>query len=130
MADERNNRISVWTRRSTSSADWTNQSTFGGNVTIATRFVSLTGVFVSEDGLTTWVAAYRNHRISVWTRSSARSTDWTQHCSFGGPGTDDSRLWGLEGRFVSSEHVFLSADRETGWVAETHNHRISVWTSS
>ncbi|MFM9107890.1 MAG: hypothetical protein ACKOWF_14460, partial [Chloroflexota bacterium] len=69
VADESNSRISVWTRPDTGAnkTAWTNQTTFGSDGTGSSQFSRPYGVVVSADGLTAWVADYKNNRISVWT---------------------------------------------------------------
>jgi DNA-binding beta-propeller fold protein YncE len=76
---------------------------------------------VSADGLTAWIADTFNHRISVWTRSSANSTVWGNPTTFGTKGTGPSN-------FDSPYGVAVSADGLTAWIADQGNSRFSVWT--
>jgi DNA-binding beta-propeller fold protein YncE len=70
VADTVNNRISIWTRPDTSSTTWSFSTTFGsGPDSGDDNFRYLSGVFVSADTLTAWVADYENDRISIWTQS-------------------------------------------------------------
>ncbi|MGI9252195.1 MAG: hypothetical protein ACR2J8_00480, partial [Thermomicrobiales bacterium] len=114
VADTGNHRISVWTRPSTSSTAWANQTTFGSQGSGASNFYFPFSVAVSADLLTAWVADASNYRISVWGRPSAGSTTWTNKTTFSGVG------------FATG--VAVSPDGLTLWVAENSYHRISVWT--
>jgi sugar lactone lactonase YvrE len=66
-----NNRVSVWKRPNTTTdaTAWTNQTTFGGDGSSPSQFYDPSGIFVSANGLTAWVADLDNNRISVWTLS-------------------------------------------------------------
>jgi DNA-binding beta-propeller fold protein YncE len=119
IADTANNRMSVWTRASPSSADWTNETTFGSS----SYFDMPVGVFVSDGGRAAWVADLANHRISVWIRSRSGSTDWINQTSFGSQGSGAAN-------FDGPSDVWVSSDGKTVWVAETRNSRISVWERS
>jgi len=83
----------------------------------------LSGVFVSGDGLTAFVPDSGTHNISVWTRSSATSADWTNETAFGGAGSEP-------GRFLLPRIVFMSADSKTAFGADSDNNRISICTRS
>ena len=122
VADTSNSRISVWTRPSDTSTDWSHSVNFGsGPGSGADNLNYPGGVAVSADGRTAWVADSENHRISVWTRSTDTSTDWSHSVNFGsGPGSGDAE-------FNTPEHVAISPDTLTAWVADTSNNRISVW---
>ncbi|MCA9877299.1 MAG: hypothetical protein KC442_05945 [Thermomicrobiales bacterium] len=123
VADQGNDRVSVWTRPNAGSIDWTNQTTFGMNGIGPSRFQRPKGVAVSADGLKVWVADYWNYRISVWTRPSAGSADWTSQTTFGTNGTGANQ-------FKEPMGVAVPANGLTAWVADLNNHRISVWTSA
>lgn len=69
MADNDNNRISVWTRPAADSTDWSNQTTFGAEGDGPDEFDNPTGVFASADGRTVFVGDTENGRVSVWTLS-------------------------------------------------------------
>jgi len=120
VADYNNDRISVWTRSSTSATTWTNSATFGGRGSESGQFTAPQGVAVSPDGLTAWVADSANHRISVWTRESTSATTWTPSTTFGTEGNGVGNL-----RYPNA--VTASADGLTAWVSDIGNDRISVW---
>jgi DNA-binding beta-propeller fold protein YncE len=69
VGDTLNNRISIWTRSTTSSTTWTHSTSFGTNGSSADQFNAPKGVFVSANSLTAWVADQSNNRISIWTQS-------------------------------------------------------------
>ena len=123
VADTMNNRISVWTRPSSSSKEWSNQTTFGtsGNQTGQLDYPQ--SVTVSSNGLTALVADTGNQRISVWTRPSSRSTIWTNKTTYGTQGQD------LE-NFSSPTSVATSPGGSTAWVVDAQNHRVSIWKKS
>ncbi|MGI9253311.1 MAG: hypothetical protein ACR2J8_06165 [Thermomicrobiales bacterium] len=127
IGDDSNNRVSVWTRPGTTGANataWANQTTFGVYGTGPNQFKAPSGVFVSADGLTVWIADYSNHRISVWTRpgtTGANATAWTNQTTFGSNGSSPSQ-------FDTPYGVYASVDGLTAWVADSGNARISVWT--
>lgn len=119
VRDTDNNRVSVWTRPNASGA-WTNQTTFGSFGTGASNFDYPVGGAVSGDGLTAWVADYRNDRISVWTRTSPTSA-FSNQTTFGSSGSGSSNLNVPLG-------VAISPDGLTAWIVDTNNNRISVWS--
>ena len=121
VADSNNHRISVWTRPTSTLTDWSHSTNFGSEGTSNPNFRSPHGVAVSANGRTAWVADSFNNRISVWTRSTENSTDWSPSYTFGSQGTDDAN-------FKNPFGVAVSVDERTAWVADSHNHRISVWT--
>jgi DNA-binding beta-propeller fold protein YncE len=120
IADGHDHRISVWSRPNVD-ADWTPQATFGSFGSDADQFDSPRGVAVSGDGQTAFIAD-DNHRISVWTRMTTGS-DWEPQTHFGGPGINSNQ-------FGVPSGIAVSTDGLTAWVADTGNHRISVWTRS
>jgi DNA-binding beta-propeller fold protein YncE len=133
VADTGNSRMSVWTKRGATSSEWVNQTTFGDYGDAAGEFRSPTGVALSGNETTALVADAFNDRVSVWTRRSATSTDWTNQSTFGsgpdwsdpdtiGSGADDAN------QFWSPAGVAVSADSLTALVADKLNDRISVWT--
>jgi DNA-binding beta-propeller fold protein YncE len=75
----------------------------------------------SVDGLTAAVADMDNDRISVWTRTTATGTDWTNQATFGSSGSGTSQ-------FDTPHGLALSVDGLTVAVADLINDRISVWT--
>lgn len=121
VADTYNGRISVWTRPDVSSTAWSNVTTFGSYGGDASQFNFPTGVAVSPDDLTVWVAEAGNHRISVWSRPDSVSTDWSNLTTFGSEGSGPSQ-------FNNPDGVAVSADGRKVWVADTDNYRISIWT--
>jgi DNA-binding beta-propeller fold protein YncE len=123
VADSLNDRISVWTRSSAASADWTDQTTFGSIGEGASDFYSPESVAISSDGLTAFIVDMGNARISVWTRSSAHSTDWANQTTFGSFGSRASE-------FNLPFDCAVSSDDKTVFVADYNNNRISIWTRS
>jgi DNA-binding beta-propeller fold protein YncE len=123
VADTFNHRISVWTRSSIGSTEWTNQAVFGEEGSGDTEFNEPRAVAISGDGLTVWVVDSYNDRISVWTRSDSSSTNWTHQTTFGGYGAGPSQFYDPRGIAVSSDGL-------TAYVADTNNFRMSVWIRS
>jgi DNA-binding beta-propeller fold protein YncE len=111
------NRISVWTA---SGSGWVHQLNFGSRGNGPGQFLNALGMAVSGDGQTAWVADTDNHRISVWVRSG---NTWAQQTTFGSLGSDPNR-------FNTPAGVAVSPDGQIAWVADSRNHRISVWTKA
>jgi DNA-binding beta-propeller fold protein YncE len=103
---------------------WGNQTTFGSQGFDPNQFYQPPGVALSGDGLTAAVADTGNHRISVWTRTTATGTDWTPQTTFG----SDSYGGSGSTEFDFPNAVALTGDGLTAVVADTNNYRISVWT--
>ncbi|MFM8593203.1 MAG: hypothetical protein ACKOCK_02270, partial [Chloroflexota bacterium] len=123
VADYSNNRISVWIRTSDTSTNWSHSSNFGTSGNGDANFDRPIGVAVSPNGRTVWGADLFNSRISVWTRPTNTSTDWSHSINFGGQGTEDYNFGGPTG-------VAVSANGRTVWVSDSANNRISIWTYS
>ena len=123
VADQFNNRISVWTRPTDSSTEWSHSTNFGTEGSGVSQFQAPIGVAVSGSGRTVWVTEYSNNRISVWTRPSNTSTNWSPSTTFGSYGSGDDS-------FHAPMAVAVSADGRTVWVADSANNRISIWTYS
>ncbi len=121
VADTENNRISIWTRPDASSTSWSNQTTFGTKGSSNDQFENPSGIFVSADSLTAWVAESENNRISIWTRPDKNSTTWTNQTTFGTFGSNSDQ-------FSYPYNLVVSADGLTAWVADRSNDRISIWT--
>ncbi|MFT4038869.1 MAG: NHL repeat-containing protein [Thermomicrobiales bacterium] len=122
IADYFNNRVSVWTRPDASGVNWSNQTTFGsGPASGASNFRYPTGVAVAADGLTVWIADSQNHRVAVWSRPNPGGS-WTAGPAIAGP-TSGSSLTKLD----SPQGVAITADGMTAIVADSFNHRVSVW---
>jgi sugar lactone lactonase YvrE len=121
VVDKGNNRIVVWTRPDATSTAWSYSAQFGSFGTGNDNFSSPTGIFVSPDTLTAWVADAFNHRVVVWTRPDAASTTWTYSTQFGSQGSGDTN-------FENPTGIFVSEDTLTAWVADLGNHRIVIWT--
>ena len=47
---------------------------------------------MTPDALTALIADTDNHRISVWTRTGANSTDWSNQTTFGSFGSGPSNF--------------------------------------
>ena len=120
VADSNNNRVSVWTK--TGATTWANVTTFGsGPGSGASEFSVPTGVAVSADGQTAWIAEVGNNRVSVWGKTGA--TTWANVTTFGSAGSEPSQ-------FNQPFGVEVSADGQTVWVADRDNHRVSIWTKT
>ncbi|MFM9105425.1 MAG: beta-propeller fold lactonase family protein [Chloroflexota bacterium] len=116
VADTGNNRVSVWTR---AGGAWSNTAMFGsGPGAGGTEFSSPSGVAVSADGGTAWVADTGNNRISVWANAGGT---WSPLGTFGLPGA-------ATGQLNQPVAVYAAASERTAWVTDTGNNRISVWT--
>jgi len=121
VADTLNARVSVWTRPSLESNDWTWQTSFGSTGYDPAEFYSVTDVAVSPDGLVAWVTDRDNERVSVWQRPDASSAAWAHLGNFGGgPGAGP-------GQFDKPLGVAVAPDLRTLWVADSENDRVSVW---
>ncbi len=121
VADYNNNRIVIWTRPDASSTTWSYNAQFG-TAGIGDSGLNLpSGIAVSPDTLTAWVADYNNKRIVIWTRQDASSTTWSYSTRFGSQGSGDAFFTGPTG-------IAVSADTLTVWVADPSNYRIAVWT--
>jgi sugar lactone lactonase YvrE len=121
VADQMNDRISIWTRDDVTSTVWRSSAQFGSSGSGDSEFSGPSGIFVSSDTLTAWIADNGNSRIAIWTRSDSASTTWSYCAKFGKQGAGDSDLSNPNG-------VFASADSLTTWVADFGNNRISIWT--
>ncbi|MFT4039764.1 MAG: hypothetical protein QM692_16405 [Thermomicrobiales bacterium] len=66
IADSANDRISVWSRPTASSAAWSPLTTFGTSGSGPANFANPTGIALSPDDSVAWIADYSNDRISVW----------------------------------------------------------------
>jgi tripartite motif-containing protein 71 len=118
VADQGNHRVSIWAN---SGGVWDSINEFGsGSGSTDDQFDIPTGVAVSTDGKTAWVADSGNHRVSVWVISGIV---WTNLTTFGTFGSGQAR-------FNLPRGVAVSADGKTAWVADQGNHRISVWTNA
>lgn len=121
VADAFNHRISVWTRPTDTSTEWSPIARFGSNGTGRRNFKFPTRVVVSADTLTAWVSDSLNSRISIWSRQDAQSTTWTPLSRFGRSGRGPSQF-----RFPAD--IKVSADTLTAWVVDQENQRIAIWT--
>ncbi len=109
-------RVSVWRKQPNGS--WTNPFSLGngtGNGLDQFRFP--TGVAVSGDGRTLWVADTGNTRVSVWRESNGI---WGPLTTFGSGGTGP-------GQFDDVVGVAVSGDGQTAWAIDRINTRVSVW---
>jgi DNA-binding beta-propeller fold protein YncE len=122
ISDSGNHRISIWSR-SNPGANWNPLVRLGG-VSAGSgpgQFNFPVGASVTADQLTIYVADQNNNRISVWSRPSASSTDWSPLTRFGFAGTYDAQ-------FRSPHWVVVAPDQRTLYVADTDNNRISIWS--
>lgn len=110
-------RVSVWRKQLNGS--WTNPFSLGsGTGDGADQFENPTGVAVSGNGRTLWVADTGNKRVSVWEESGGF---WTPSATFGSSGTGP-------GQFSDPVGVAVSGTGQTAWVIDRINTRVSVWT--
>jgi DNA-binding beta-propeller fold protein YncE len=121
ITDQVLNRVFVWTRPATSAA-WLYQTAFGtGGGSGATQFADPGRAALSPDGLTFWIADWGNNRVSIWSRTSATSTSWNHQVNFGTLGSGNSNL-------DHPQSVAVAPDGLMVWIADTENHRVSIWT--
>lgn len=66
IADMSNNRISVWTRPTTSSTTWTNLTTFGSYGSGAANFSNPNSVTLGSSDSILYICEATNNRISIW----------------------------------------------------------------
>ncbi|MFM9106755.1 MAG: NHL repeat-containing protein [Chloroflexota bacterium] len=66
VADTGNNRIAVWTRANSNATTWTSKAVFGKFGVDPDRFSGPSGIALSSDGVTAWIADTGNNRVSVW----------------------------------------------------------------
>lgn len=119
VADFDNDRISVWSRPSATSPDWTNLTTFGdaGPDTLD----GPAGVALSGNELQLYVTDYANNRVTIWSRPDTDGQAWAFAGEFGAGGI-------TLGQFDGPRSLALSADELTMYVADSNNGRISIWT--
>ncbi|MGI9252128.1 MAG: NHL repeat-containing protein, partial [Thermomicrobiales bacterium] len=123
ICDDSNNRVSVWTRPSTTGSgatDWTFTKTFGELGTNDDQFSRPYGIAISDNGLTVFIAELGNDRVSVWTRpatTGSNATNWTNQTTFGSDTV-----------FSGPAALAISTDGLTLWIVDSSNHRMSVWT--
>ncbi len=77
VGDTGNNRVSVWTRPSTSSTAWSHAYNVGSPGAAPNQFTSPNGVAISCDTLTLYVGDSGNSRVSIWTRPNVASATWS-----------------------------------------------------
>jgi DNA-binding beta-propeller fold protein YncE len=128
VADMINDRISIWTRPSTSSKTWSYRDSFGTRGEGDSNFRSPRGIAVSADTLTIWIADHKNQRISVWARPDKDSTDWRPSAQFSGFGTGPSAL-------KYPQRVAVTPDGRTALVSGVNSIGFSagvveIWTKS
>lgn len=92
VADTLNNRVSVWTRTSTSSTSWSNLTTFGGSSTDSTVLQQPAGLEISSDGLTLWVCD-GHETVVIWKRPNVSSTSWSVHQVLGAGGNQPQTIY-------------------------------------
>lgn len=122
MADNsiQGNRVTVWTRSTVTSTDWTQSTSFGsGPGSGAAQLDHPWDVSLADDGLSAFVADAYNHRVSVWGRPNGTSTDWTHSTNFGTFGTGADQL--------SYPSSIVVHGEDQVFVGDVGNYRISVW---
>ena len=113
--------FSVWTRPDAFSNFWSNPKMVSARGSGESDLMNPWGLAISADELTMWVADSANHRISVWTRPNANSTNWSHQTNFGSQGSGPDQ-------FNQPSDVAVSNDSRTVWVTEYASNRVSVWT--
>ena len=121
VADTFNSRIVIWSRPDAASTTWSYLAKFGTSGSGDSNLSNPTGVWVSGDGLTTWIADFLNNRIAIWSRPDAASTSWSYLTQFGTSGSGNSNL-------SSPRSVWVSGDGLTAWIADNGNKRIVIWS--
>ncbi|MFT4038867.1 MAG: NHL repeat-containing protein [Thermomicrobiales bacterium] len=122
VADSNNARIAVWTRPSATSTVWSNHSIIGGvRGSGPLQFNYPADVCLTPDGRTAIIADRNNHRISVWTRASATSSVWQHQYVFGSAGSAPTQLQAPYGVAVTADGLLVA-------IADSNNHRVSIWT--
>jgi DNA-binding beta-propeller fold protein YncE len=136
VADDVNNRVSVWTRSiSDNPWTWTHRVNFGacGSQEAACTATSADGGFnrpigvvTSIDGNTAYIADFNNKRVAVWKRTGS-ITEWGFVSKFGNPpgGTTN---FGDPATLADPRGVWVAGDGSTAWVADTSKQRIGIWT--
>ncbi|MFM9105712.1 MAG: NHL repeat-containing protein [Chloroflexota bacterium] len=126
VADQGNNRITIWTRASANAA-WQAQAPLGGvNMGSANNeFSDPYGLALAPNGLTLYVADTNNYRIAVWTRATATSA-WQAATPLGnGQGQASNQ-------FDAPQTLALPADGLEFFVVDSGgevpgNNRITAW---
>ncbi len=121
VADSANARVAVWTRTS-ASASWTAAAPIGnGSGSANDQFLDPSGLALSADGLTLYVADDVACRVSVWTRANA-SAPWLAQTPIG------AGFGAANDQFKSPMDVALSPDERELYVSDRLNDRVCVWT--
>jgi DNA-binding beta-propeller fold protein YncE len=105
------------------SSSWTNQTTFGTSGSGPSNFSSPFGLSLTPDARTALVADRYGHRAAIWTRPNASSSDWSPQATFGSIGSSTIH-------FAHPHGAAITPDGLTALIADTSNHRISVWKRS
>ncbi|MGI9254507.1 MAG: hypothetical protein ACR2J8_12230, partial [Thermomicrobiales bacterium] len=113
VADTVNNRISIWQRRGGS---WGPVDRFGSAGDGLDDFSLPTGVVVSSDGTTAWIADKNNNRVSIWVKDGGA---WQGDTTFGSAGNGPEN-------FSYPNGLYVSGDGQTVAVADSANDRVSV----
>jgi DNA-binding beta-propeller fold protein YncE len=121
ITDTNQGNATVWSRTDAASTSWSLGATFSSKGQDTGQMVNPSGLAVSSDELTLWIAATGNSHISVWTRNDASNSTWTYQSVIGSKGSTASQ-------FINPSDVAVSADGLSMWVADAGNDRISVWT--
>jgi DNA-binding beta-propeller fold protein YncE len=125
IADQENNRISVWARANATAA-WQPDIQLGSGLGLGNdQFYYPMDIALSENGLAFYVADRGNNRIDVWTRPDLSSA-WEAQTPFGGTAGLNTPGSGPD-QFASPYAVALSADGRLICVTDANNYRISVW---
>ncbi|MFT4040581.1 MAG: beta-propeller fold lactonase family protein [Thermomicrobiales bacterium] len=115
ISDYANNRVSIWSRPSTTSVTWSNLTT------ISMSSTGPDGVTFSADELTMYVAYGDADSIGIWTRPNTGSLAWTEQTTMGSSGSGASDF-NFPGKMV------LSPDELVMYIDDYFNDRISVWS--
>ncbi|MGI9254985.1 MAG: hypothetical protein ACR2J8_14680 [Thermomicrobiales bacterium] len=124
VADAGNQRIAIWSRPDATSTAWSCTARFGSSGSGDSQFNAPTGVLVSVDGHSAWIADRNNNCVVAWSRPDAASTTWTYLNQYGSYGAGPSE-------FKEPNEVRLSADGLTAWITEGYGgNRVSIWTAT
>ncbi|MFT4038972.1 MAG: NHL repeat-containing protein [Thermomicrobiales bacterium] len=120
VADSDNDRISAWTRATTSSP-WQFDYSFGSTGGGVSQFNSPHNLTISENELIIWVSDTNNNRVSIWSRTSTANSNWVNKTTFGSSGPQFTNLpLGLG----------ITPSGGTVAVAASYNDKISVWNGN
>ncbi|MFM9107767.1 MAG: hypothetical protein ACKOWF_13825 [Chloroflexota bacterium] len=119
VADNGNDRISVWARPSIAATNtWQHQYNFGTAGESSNQFNGLETIMLSNDGLLAFMSDQDNNRVSVWSREDVASPAWTPAFIIGNQnGTD----------LDNPSTVATSDDFQTIYIVDQNHERVAIW---